>query len=78
VINGAEFEINYSIPGASGYVVTEAVNIGGAIVEAMPIGVATHLSTYLTNVAGFDGILGLAFTHGNSSKSAFYPNPPPT
>jgi hypothetical protein len=68
LIDGAQFEIDYSIPGASGYVVTEDVEIGGITAEGMSVGVATVISDYLVRQEEFDGILGLAFKYGNSSK----------
>ena len=67
VIAGQKFHVDYSTPGASGYVVTDTVNIGGAIVTHMPVGVATKVGDFLVG-SRQDGILGLAFKHGNSSK----------
>ena len=55
-------------PGASGYVATDDVNIGGAVVNKMPIGVATKVGPYFT-ARSEDGIIGLGFKYGNSSKS---------
>lgn len=69
---GQEFDINYSFPGASGYVVQDDVNIGGVIVSGMPVGVATNIGPYLVGQNGYDGILGLAFKYGNSSKFLLY------
>lgn len=68
-VDGQNFNINYSFPGASGYVVTDDVDIGGTIVQGMPVGVATKMGPYLVNQKDYDGILGLAFQGGNSSKS---------
>ncbi len=47
--------------------VTDKVNIGGAVVDQLAIGVATKVSKYFQQ-GKEDGILGLAFKHGNSSK----------
>ena len=68
-VDGQNFDINYSFPGASGYVVTDDVDIGGTIVQGMPVGVATKIGPYLVGQKDYDGILGLAFQRGNSSKS---------
>ena len=67
VIAGQKFHVDYATPGASGYVVADTVNIGGAIVNQMPVGVATNVGKFLVEERQ-DGILGLAFKHGNSSK----------
>lgn len=47
--------------------VTDKVSISGAVVDHLAIGVATKVSKYFQQ-AGEDGILGLGFKHGNSSK----------
>lgn len=62
-----KFHIDYSVPGASGYVATDDVNIGGAVVNKMPVGVATKIGPYFTGRSE-DGIIGLGFKYGNSSK----------
>lgn len=67
---GEKFSVNYSFEGASGYVVQEHVDIGGTLVIDMPVGVATKLGPRLVNETLYDGILGLAFKSGNSSKSS--------
>ncbi len=67
LLAGQKFRINYATPGASGFVCTDKVNIGGAVVDHMAIGVSTNISKYFQH-GSEDGILGLGFQHGNSSK----------
>ena len=68
--DGENFNIAYGDgSGSSGPVAREQVNIGGAIVPDMPIGVADslHLGSGQTS-RNSDGPVGLAFKYGNSSK----------
>lgn len=67
-VDGEAFDVNYSFKGASGYVVKEDVDIGGIVVGGMPVGVATNIGPYLVGQTAYDGILGLAFQYGSSSK----------
>ena len=67
-----EFNVNYSFEGASGYVIEETVSFGELSLEDMPVGIATHIGPYLVNQK-YDGLLGLAFKGGNSSKSNTLP-----
>lgn len=67
VAEDEKFGVNYSFEGASGYVVNERVTISDVSLQAMPVGIATHIGPYIVNQE-YDGLLGLGFKYGNSSK----------
>ena len=56
--------------GASGSISSDSVNIGGAIVPSMDIGVADTIGDFMLDgaSAATDGFLGLAFKYGNAIR----------
>ena len=68
---GESFNASYGAGfGASGTVVADSVNIGGAVVPSMDIGVADNVGDVMFNapMASTDGLLGLAFKYGNAIR----------
>lgn len=63
--------VHYHENYASGYVVTDRVGVGDAVVYEMLVGVTTDVSTDFLSPP-LDGILGLAFNQGEPST---YLNP---
>ncbi|KAL8831192.1 MAG: hypothetical protein Q9191_001004 [Dirinaria sp. TL-2023a] len=69
--DGQTFNASYGPGfGASGSVSSDSVNIGGAIVPSMPIGVADTVGDFMLDgaFAATDGILGIAFKYGNAIR----------
>jgi len=72
---GQGFNISYGDGGnaVSGPVYLDTVDIGGATIPQMSVGVANHFAGFYRGELG-SGIVGLAFRGGNSIR----PNPQPT
>lgn len=83
LMQGSQFRIIYGDnSGAEGNVGTDSVDVGGAVVPAQPIELATAVSAQFVKDQNTDGLMGLAFSKLNTivpqKQKTFFDNVMPT
>ena len=69
-VNGAQWKISYGDgSGAAGVVGMDTVTIGGVTVQNQAVELATAVSQSFVQDTNTDGLVGLAFSKLNTSKS---------